>query len=140
MATTVDQFNTSRCIDNVYIPSRLNRRSRRRFALDRRRGLIAHLGREPTYPERLLIGRTIALEWLLMRLDARIENGQALTESTFRSRVAAERRLRLDLTALGASPRIGAVAAAAQRTLADLEREERATASAPHNPWLCEPA
>ena len=85
-------------------PRVFNRRSRQRFAQDRTRALTAHLGREPSYPERIIISRAIAVEWELKRLDAKLDAGEELSGHAMRARLAAENRLRLDLQALGLQP------------------------------------
>ena len=82
-------------------PRVFNRRSRRRFEAERLLALAAHLGRPATYAERILIGRLLAIEWELRRLDARVEAGEELSGHALRARLAAENRLRLDLQALG---------------------------------------
>ena len=66
--------------------------------------ITAHLGRAPSYAERLLIGRLLAIEWELRRQDAKIEAGEELSGHALRARLAAENRLRLDLQALGLQP------------------------------------
>jgi hypothetical protein len=83
------------------VPRVFNPVTRQRFARDRWRGLVAHLGREPSYPEQIVISRVIALEWDLRRLDARLDAGDELSGHAARFRLAAENRLRLDLAALG---------------------------------------
>ncbi len=85
-------------------PRRFNRTTKQRFALDRWRQLVAHLGREPSYPEQIVIGRVIAIEWDLRRTDAKADAGEELSGHAMRARLAAENRLRLDLTALGLKP------------------------------------
>ncbi len=85
-------------------PRIFNKRSRQRFAQDRTRAMIAHLGREPSYPERIVISRVIAVEWELRRLDAKMDAGEELSGHAMRARLAAENRLRLDLQALGLQP------------------------------------
>ena len=85
-------------------PRVFNRRARRRFEAERLVALTAHLGRAPSYAERLLIGRLLAIEWELRRQDAKIEAGEELSGHALRARLAAENRLRLDLQALGLQP------------------------------------
>ena len=86
-------------------PRVFNRRTRRRFNLDRHRFLVGHLGREPTYPERLIISRIASLEWWLQLLDSRLDEGKQLSGHDIRGRLAAETRLMRDLQALGLPPR-----------------------------------
>jgi hypothetical protein len=45
-----------------YRPTIFNKRSRQRFERDRTAQLIRHLGREPSFPERLLIARVARVE------------------------------------------------------------------------------
>jgi hypothetical protein len=46
----------------------------------------------------------VSLEWELRKLDARIDDGDELSGHALRARLAAENRLRLDLSALGLRP------------------------------------
>jgi hypothetical protein len=87
-----------------YAPKIYNKRSRQRFARDRTAQLIRHLGRPPSYPERILISRIVAVEWDLKRLDARLDDGEELSGHAMRARLAGENRLRLDLRELGLQP------------------------------------
>jgi hypothetical protein len=93
-----------RAAARVYSPRKFNRRSRQVFTADRTVELVRHLGRAPSYPERLIISRVISLEYELRRLDSRIDNGEELSGHALRARLAAENRLRLDLAALGLKP------------------------------------
>src|SRR5689334_22431279 len=79
----------------IFTPRTFHRRTRLRFASNRRRELIRHLGREPSYPERLIIERIAAVEWELRRLDAKVDMGEELSGHALRARLAAENRLRL---------------------------------------------
>jgi hypothetical protein len=72
------------------------------------------LGREPSYPEKILISRIIAVEWDLIRIDRKMDLGEEVSPYAMRNRLAGENRLRLDLQALGLAPR-----AAPQPTLDD---------------------
>src|SRR5512142_2720811 len=85
-------------------PRVFNRRSRIRFGQERTLALIAHLGREPSYPERIIISRIVTIEWELLRQDARLDAGDELSGHAMRARLAAENRLRLDLQSLGLQP------------------------------------
>jgi hypothetical protein len=98
-----------------YKPRTYTKRTRLRFERDRTVELIRHLGREPSYPERIIIARCVGIEWELRRLDAKIDSGDELSGHALRARLAGENRLRLDLQALGLRP-----AAAKPPTLADL--------------------
>jgi hypothetical protein len=82
-------------------PRTFSRRTRLRFAADRRAELARHLGRAPSYAERILIDRIIANEWDLRRLDAKLDAGEELSGHALRARLAMENRLRLDLRELG---------------------------------------
>src|SRR5512135_3488171 len=99
-------------------PRVFNRRSRVRFGQERTLALIAHLGREPSYPERIIISRIVTIEWELLRQDARLDAGDELSGHATRARLAAENRLRLDLQALGLQP-----ATPRRSTLAELIAE-----------------
>jgi hypothetical protein len=92
-----------------------------RFAARRREALVAHLGREPSYPERILISRICANEWDLLRLDARLDAGEELSGHAARLRLALENRLRLDLRELGLAP-----AAPREPTLAEYLAQRQA--------------
>jgi hypothetical protein len=87
-----------------YRPQVYNKRSKQRFERDRTRQLIRHLDREPSYPERILISRIVAVEWDLRRIDARLDAGQEISGHAMRARLAGETRLRLDLRELGLAP------------------------------------
>jgi hypothetical protein len=89
----------------IYKPRVFSKRTRNRFINDRTGELISHLGRDPTFPEKLLVNRIISLEWWLCRLDSRIDAGEELSGHAIRGRLAGEQRLRLDLQALGIGPR-----------------------------------
>jgi hypothetical protein len=102
----------------LYAPRRFNKRSRQRFTADRTVELIRHLGREPSYAEKILISRICAIEFELRKYDSKLDAGEELSGHALRARLAAETRLRLDLTAL--KP---AAPAPAGRTMADLRRE-----------------
>jgi hypothetical protein len=95
---------SDRAACTLYAPRRFNKRSRQRFSADRTAELIRHLGREPSYVERILISRIIAVEFDLRRIDAKLDAGDELSGHDMRARLAAENRLRLDLQALGMKP------------------------------------
>jgi hypothetical protein len=88
----------------LYSPRVFSKRTRARFTADRTRQILQHLNREPSYPEKLILARVIALEWWMRRLDARLDAGEDLSGHAIRGRLAAETRLRLDLAALGLRP------------------------------------
>jgi len=102
----------------LYRPRRFNRQSKQRFEKNRIDELVRHLGREPSYPEKILISRVVAIEWDLRRLDSKLDAGNELSGHDIRGRLAAETRLRLDLQALGMRP-----AAARAPSLSELMRE-----------------
>jgi hypothetical protein len=102
-----------------YKPRTYTKRTRLRFERDRTAELIRHLGREPSYPERIIIARCVGIEWELRRLDAKIDAGDELSGHALRARLAGENRLRLDLRELGMRP----AAPKAPMTLADLRAE-----------------
>jgi hypothetical protein len=88
----------------LYRPQQFNRRSRTRFERNRLGELVRHLGRPATFPERIIINRIVAIEWELLRTDAKLDAGHELSGHDIRGRLAAENRLRLDLVALGLQP------------------------------------
>jgi hypothetical protein len=88
----------------LYTPRIFNRTTKPRFVRDRTAALIRHLGRVPSYPERIIIARIVAIEWDLRRTDAKLDEGKELSGHDIRGRLAAETRLRLDLVALGLHP------------------------------------
>jgi len=85
----------------IYEPKTFSRRTRARFVKNRTEALIAHLGREPSFAERVLISRCCANEFDLRRLDHALDAGTELNGHSARLRLALENRLRLDLAALG---------------------------------------
>jgi hypothetical protein len=104
MTATYRLAPSDRAASALYSPRRFNRRSRQRFSANRTAELIRHLSRAPSYPERIIISRVIAVEWDLRRLDAKLDAGDELSGHDMRARLAAENRLRLDLQALGLKP------------------------------------
>jgi hypothetical protein len=84
-----------------YRPRKFNRLSRRRFERIRAAELMRHFGRTFTIPEQILVSRICAIEYDLIRLDAKLDAGITLSAHDIRGRLAAENRLRLDLVALG---------------------------------------
>jgi hypothetical protein len=81
-----------------------NKVARARFERCRWGELVRHLGRDPSFPEKLLISRIISVEWWLLKTDDRIDRGLELSGHDIRGRLAAETRLRLDLVAFGLEP------------------------------------
>ncbi len=114
-------------------PQVFNRQARLRFVKDRARHLVEHLGREPSYPERLVIARIAADEWFLRLSDARLERDGELSAPAMQARTAAEVRVRRDLKALGkpAAPRAPTLA---ELTAEIIARESAAAARAPLAP------
>jgi hypothetical protein len=88
----------------LYRPRQFNRVSRTRFERNRIGELVRHLGRPASFPERIIINRIVAIEWELLRTDAKLDRGLELSGHDIRGRLAAETRLRLDLVALGLQP------------------------------------
>ncbi len=78
--------------------------AKKRFCANRRAELVRHLGRAPSYPERLIIERICSIEFWLRSLDVRIDQGDELSGHAIRGRLAADTRLRLDLRELGLAP------------------------------------
>jgi hypothetical protein len=89
----------------LYRPRQFNRVSRTRFERNRIGELVRHLGRPATFPERIIINRIVAIEYELLRTDAKLDRGEELSGHDIRGRLAAENRLRLDLVALGLEAR-----------------------------------
>jgi hypothetical protein len=92
-----------------------------------REKLLAHLGRPPTFPERLLIERAAVLTLRLAQIEVKIiAGGDALTLHDNNHAIAWHNALRRTLAAIGLQP-----AAAAPPTIDDLrasvvrERDER---------------
>jgi hypothetical protein len=94
----------ARASTRLFEPRTFSRRTRQRFARNREAELLRSLGREPSYPERILISRIIRVEWELLRTDAKLDEGKELSGHDIRGRLAAETRLRLDLRELGLQP------------------------------------
>jgi hypothetical protein len=95
----------------MFEPRTFSRRTRQRFTRNREAELMRSLGREPSYPKRILISRIIAVEWDLRRIDARMDAGDELSGHAMRAKLAAENRLRLDLRELGLRPTLANEAA-----------------------------
>ena len=68
---TLRSTSPSRDTGRLRTPRVFNRQSKERFARERRLSLLAHLGRPASYPERLIVARLVAIEWELLRMDAR---------------------------------------------------------------------
>src|SRR3979490_2155732 len=88
----------------LYSPRKFTARTRQRFTADPTPELLRHIGRTPSYPEKIIISRVVAIEWNLRRTDAKLDDGQDLSGHDIRGRLAAEHRLRLDLARLGLKP------------------------------------
>jgi hypothetical protein len=101
---TPRQKLTNVAMGRLYRPRVFNQQSRGRFERERISELIRHLGRMPTYPEKIIMDRICRVEWELRRTDARLDAGHELSGHDIRGRLAAETRLRLDLLALGLEP------------------------------------
>jgi hypothetical protein len=84
-----------------YRPKTFNKITRSRFERIRAAELARHLGRPLSYPEKILVTRIVAIEWELLKTDAKLDEGKELSGHDIRGRLAAETRLRLDLVALG---------------------------------------
>jgi hypothetical protein len=104
MDSTTRQGASDRISGMLYATRTFNKQSKQRFARARTSDLMASLGRAPTYPEKILISRIIAVEWDLRRIDAKMDRGEELSGDMMRARLAAENRLRLDLRELGLRP------------------------------------
>jgi hypothetical protein len=88
----------------LYRPRRFNKQSKQRFERNRLGELVRHLGREPSYPEKIILSRVVAIEWDLVRTDSRLDAVEEPSGHLLRARLASETRLRLDLAALGLKP------------------------------------
>jgi hypothetical protein len=108
---------TNAALTRLYSPRLFNATTRQRFFRDRKKGYVAHIGSTPSRPQLALIHRIVRLEWDLLRLDARMDDGE-LSPHALHTRLAAENRLRLDLKALGLEP-----TATAPPSLADITAE-----------------
>jgi hypothetical protein len=123
-ATRVNSLD--RADGRIFMPRRFNKRCRQRFSTDRQRRWQAHAGR--TDPQAAtLIKQLIALEWDVLRLEAR-ENEKGKLSAHDRIALATWRRhFREALRQLGSL----AAAAPASRSMADLRRQAREAAGAP---------
>jgi hypothetical protein len=104
-----------------YRPVVFNKLARSRFERQRWGELTRHLGRSPSFPERILITRIISVEWWLLKIDAKLDRGEELTGFDIRGRLAAENRLRLDLQAFGLQPPKAPAPSLVKQLLADRE-------------------
>jgi hypothetical protein len=120
----------------IFQPRTFSKRTRQRFTRSRREALAAHLGREPSYAERILIGRIVALEWELAKQDAALDEDAELSGHAMRARNASENRLRLDLVALGLraapAPRQGLM----ERLMAHRENDGQTRIAEPPGPVM----
>jgi hypothetical protein len=99
--STPRQKLTNVAMGRLYRPRVFNQQSRGRFERERISELIRHLGRMPSYPEKIIMDRICRVEWELRRTDAKLDAGHELSGHDIRGRLAAETRLRLDLVAIG---------------------------------------
>jgi hypothetical protein len=123
-ATQTSLTSPSRADGHLYAPHVFNKRSRQRFSTDRQRRWQAHAGRADTQAA-TLISQLIALEWDVLRLEAR-ENEKGKLSAHDRIALATWRRhFREALRQLGPP----ATAKPAGRTMDDLRREARGAAA-----------
>lgn len=113
-------------INPLFLPRRFTARAKERFARERARALLAHLGGEATISEQILASRAIRCEWDLLKLDNRLDADGELSEHALRVRAALENRLRLHLRDLGlkAPPQSPDAAMAAIRRRAKRRKAE----------------
>jgi hypothetical protein len=111
----------------LYRPRKFNKITRARFERNRIGELVRHLGRLPSYPEKIIIDRICSVEWELRRTDAKLDAGHELSGHDIRGRLAAENRLRLDLVALGLQPKAPRAPTLAE-TMAEARREREGAA------------
>jgi hypothetical protein len=105
-------------------PRVFNAKSRERFMRRRYRELAIHIGHPPSATERVLLERIVRLQWMLLRMDQRIEEeglGE-LSGHAQRAMLAAENRLRCDIALLG----LKAATEVKPLSLAELLKAERA--------------
>ena len=84
----------------LYQPRVFNAQSRTLFFNNRCRLLVNSLDHEPTPYDLILIQRVIQAEWLLLKQDRQLNQGEVLTPYAERTRAWQENRLRLSLRAL----------------------------------------
>jgi hypothetical protein len=77
------------------------------FAANHIAELAGHIARGPSYPERIIIARLIALEFELSKFDAKVDAGEELSGHVSRARLAAENCLRLDRATPAVTPSVG---------------------------------
>ena len=78
----------------LYTPRKYNATTKQRFARDRWRRLIAHLGGSATDVQKILLGRLIDLEWEAARLAARRDEGK-ISDHDYRVFMALQNHVRL---------------------------------------------
>lgn len=94
--------NTAKGDDGrIYQPRKFTPLTRVRFARDRRRRLVAHLGGTVSPVQAILIGRLIDLEWESSRLSARRDRGEELSAHAARAFMAMQNHIRLISRELG---------------------------------------
>jgi hypothetical protein len=109
-------MTTERNDGRIYQPRKYTPLTRVRFARDRRRRLVAHLGGSVSPVQAILIGRLIDLEWESSRVSARRDRGEELSAHAARAFMAMQNHIRLIARELG----IKAAATTQPPSLADL--------------------
>jgi hypothetical protein len=87
----------------IRVPRKATGLALSRFVYNRKAALFAHLGRPPTTIERLLIERTIQIEWALRLIDFKLRIDLPVNElrALLRTVPSLESQYRQNLTALG---------------------------------------
>ena len=97
---TIDAPRRRTAATRLFKPLTFTKRSRQRFSRVHTAELVASLGHDPSYAERLLIDRLVASLWNQARAEAQMDDGEALSPHAAREYNATGNRIRLDLIAL----------------------------------------
>jgi hypothetical protein len=100
MAIRLNKVNGS----GLYRPRKFTEGTKQRFYRDRWKRLTAHVGGEPNERQKMVIESVVRVEWLIMRLAARLEDEGELPAHASRELLAFHNHLRLLSRELGLKP------------------------------------
>ena len=110
----------------LYRPREFNALTKSRSFRDRRKRLLAHIGR-PDARQAVAIDRIVAIEWTICRLQARLDAGE-ISEHASRELLAFHNHLRLLMASLG--PPASARPPSLAEVMAEARREREAREAA----------
>jgi hypothetical protein len=100
MAIRLNKVNGS----GLYRPRKFTAMTKQRFYRDRWKRLTAHVGGAPNERQKVVIESIVRVEWLIMRLSARLEDEGELPAHASRELLAFHNHLRLLSRELGLKP------------------------------------